>query len=389
MTTGANTDQTQWHTVTCDAHTYTLPIRYQNPVRISQGAFASVIRATDTEIGKQVAIKKMFRPFQNPVHAKRTYRELKLLTHLNHIDAQIVQIYNVFTPEQDVNQFQTLYFVFNYCPYDLNKVIRHSTQFTEAHIKHIIYSLFRGLKDLKPSNIGIDENSNVSILDFGVAHLLSDGIQNEYACARWWRAPEVFIHLERYNDKLDIWSVGCIMAELILLRPIFRGTDFTDQLNKIFDIIGTPDLTTLNETYTTELLYIKQYNYNYTENFLDSISYISRLQPRVKVDFNQLFGFKYQPGEAAPVSGVSSHGIDLLDHLLTFDPRSRPTAEEALAHPFLSDIREPIEEPSMEPVVDEHQDANQSTAQWKSLIWSMIENFQPPSWINEDIDNNI
>ncbi|CAF1215653.1 unnamed protein product [Adineta steineri] len=89
MTTGANTDQTQWHTVTCDAHTYTLPIRYQNPVHIAQDAFGSVIRATDTEIGKQVAIKKMLKPFQTPEHAKRTYRELKLLMHLNHIDAQV------------------------------------------------------------------------------------------------------------------------------------------------------------------------------------------------------------------------------------------------------------------------------------------------------------
>ncbi|CAF1215724.1 unnamed protein product [Adineta steineri] len=382
MTTGANTDQTQWHTVTCSVHTYTLPIRYQNPVHIAQDAFGSVIRATDTETGRQVAIKKMLKPFQTPEHAKRTYRELKLLMHLNHIDAQIVQIYNVFTPEQNVNQFQTLYFVFNYCQYDLDRVIRRRIPFTEEHIKHIIYSLFRGLKfmhsagvihrDLKPSNIGIDENCNVTILDFGVAHLLSDGIQTEYACVRWWRAPEVFIHLERYNDKLDIWSVGCIMAELILLRPIFRGTDSIDQLNKIFDIIGIPDLATLNETCT-----------------LDAISYISRLQPRAKVDFNQLFGFRYQPGEAAPVSGVSSHGIDLLDHLLTFDPRLRPTAEEALAHPFFSDYHDPGEEPSREPLIDEHQDSNQSTVQWKSLIWSMIENFQPPSWINEDIDNNI
>ncbi|CAF1215742.1 unnamed protein product [Adineta steineri] len=399
MTTGANTDQTQWHTVTCKEIIYTLPIRYQNPVPISQGAFGSVIRATDTETGRQVAIKKMLKPFQTPEHAKRTYRELKLLMHLNHIDAQIVQIYNVFTPEQNVNQFQTLYFVFNYCQYDLDRVIRRRIPFTEEHIKHIIYSLFRGLKfmhsagvihrDLKPSNIGIDENCNVTILDFGLARVLSDGIQTGYVATRWWRAPEVFVHWERYNDKLDIWSIGCIMAELILLRPIFRGTDHVDQLNKIFDLIGTPNLATLNETCTPELLYIVQYNYNYTENVLDAISYISRLQPRAKVDFNQLFGFRYQPGEAAPVSGVSSHGIDLLNHLLTFDPRLRPTAEEALAHPFLSGIREPTEEePSMEPVVDEHQDANQSTAQWKSLIWSMIENFQPPSWINEGIDNN-
>ncbi|CAF0840055.1 unnamed protein product [Adineta steineri] len=382
MTTGANTDQTQWHTVTCKEIIYTLPIRYQNPVHIAQGAFGSVIRATDTELGKQVAIKKMFSPFKTRVHAKRTYRELKLLMHLNHVDAQIVQLYNVFTPEKDVNQFQSLYFVLNYCQYDLNKVIRRRIPFTEELIKQIIYSLLRGLKfihsagvihrDLKPSNIGIDENSNVAILDFGLARVASDGVQTGYVATRWWRAPEVFVHWERYNDKLDIWSVGCIMAELILLRPIFNGTDSIDQLNKIFDVIGTPDLTTLNEICTP-----------------DAICYISRLQPKAKVDFNHLFGFKYQSGVADPVSGVSQQGIDLLDRLLTFDPRRRPAAEEALADPFLSDFRDPTDEPSMEPVIDEHRDAEQSTTQWKFLTWSMIENFQPPSWINENIDNNM
>ncbi len=63
---------------------------------------------------------------------------------------------------------------------------------------------------------------------------------------RWWRAPDVIVNWERYDNKIDIWSVGCIMAELILLKPLFRGTDRIDQLKKIFDIIGTPDLDTLN-----------------------------------------------------------------------------------------------------------------------------------------------
>jgi len=70
---------------------------------------------------------------------------------------------------------------------------------------------------------------------------------------RWWRAPEIYLRWEQYDEKLDIWSVGCIMAELILLRPIFRGRDHIDQLNKIFDVLGTPDLATLNEICTPGL----------------------------------------------------------------------------------------------------------------------------------------
>ena len=64
---------------------------------------------------------------------------------------------------------------------------------------------------------------------------------------RWWRAPEVYIYPREYDEKLDLWSVGCIMAELILLRPVFAGDDVVDQLNKIFNVIGTPDLATLND----------------------------------------------------------------------------------------------------------------------------------------------
>jgi serine/threonine protein kinase len=70
---------------------------------------------------------------------------------------------------------------------------------------------------------------------------------------RWWRAPDVIVDWERYDDKLDVWSVGCIMGELILLGPLFRGKDHIDQLNKIFDIIGTPDLDTLNAVCTPGL----------------------------------------------------------------------------------------------------------------------------------------
>jgi len=70
---------------------------------------------------------------------------------------------------------------------------------------------------------------------------------------RWWRAPEIYVRWEQYDDKIDIWSVGCIMAELILLRPIFRGKDYIDQLNKIIDVLGTPDSATLNEICTPSL----------------------------------------------------------------------------------------------------------------------------------------
>ncbi|CAF3472433.1 unnamed protein product [Rotaria socialis] len=374
-----NEDQPQWYNVTCGTCTYTLPVRYQDTVPIGQGAFGAVIRATDKKTGRRVAIKKLLRPFLTKTHAKRSYREVKVLIDLNHPNKQIVQLYDVFTPDERLQDFQTLYFVFNYIPYNMDRVIKRGLPVSDPHTKLIMYSVLRGLKyihsagilhrDLKPENVGIDNDSNVTILDFGLARTASDGIQTGYVSTRWWRAPEVYVNWERYDEKLDMWSIGCMMAELILLRPIFRGKDHIDQLNKIFDIIGTPNLETLHELCTAH-----------------TYSYISRLAPKPKQNFNQLFGFKYDVTGEKIISGVSPQGVDLLDRLLSFDPRLRPTAEEALAHPYLAEYHDPEDEPTTTRLVDNYQDADLSILEWKTLIWQMIQEFVPPSWINEDVN---
>ncbi|CAF0735443.1 unnamed protein product [Rotaria sp. Silwood1] len=103
--------QDEWYTVYCGPGKFILPLRYQNIALIGQGTYGIVVRATDTTTGKYVAIKKLLHPFQCETLAKRTYRELKFLIYLNHHNAQVVQLYNVFTPEQNVNEFQTLYII--------------------------------------------------------------------------------------------------------------------------------------------------------------------------------------------------------------------------------------------------------------------------------------
>ncbi|CAF0725236.1 unnamed protein product [Adineta ricciae] len=255
----ANSDQTQWHTFTCGEEEYTVPIRYKDPKKIGYGAFGAVAQMTDTVTGKIVAIKKLIQPFRGTEYAKRAYRELKLLMHLDHPGMHIVRLLNVFTPNNNLREFETFYLVMKYAGVDLNRIIKRHA-FTEEHIKQIIYSILRALKfahsaeilhrDLKPSNIGIDEDSNLTILDFGLGRVAADGDKTGYVQTRWWRAPDIYTNWQRYDDKLDMWSVGCIMGELILRKPIFPGKDHTDHLKKIFEIIGTPDRSTLDEICT-------------------------------------------------------------------------------------------------------------------------------------------
>ncbi|CAM4896127.1 unnamed protein product [Rotaria socialis] len=326
--TSNDSEQDGWYTASCGNCIFTLPTRYQNLVHIGYGTYGAVGRATDTLTGKSVAIKKLLQPFQTHIHAKRTYRELKLLIHLNHPDSQVIQLYNVFTPEKNVNEFKTLYLVFNDAGYDLNRMIKKLPP-TESYVKHMIYSILRGLKfihsagiihrDLKPSNIGIDKNSNATILDFGLARVESTALPTAYISSR-------------HGNYL--------------------------------------------------LLY---YFHDYCEK---AAGFILKMEPKQRKDFHELFGYKYGSKTPVPISGVSPKGIDLLERLLSFDPRQRPTVEEALAHPFLENLHDPMQEPTIDPMIDEHQDLDYTKEQWISIVWQTVQEFSPPLWINDDSDDD-
>ncbi|CAF1380959.1 unnamed protein product [Rotaria sordida] len=239
-------------------------------------------------------------------------------------------------------------------------------------IDNFIHSAGVLLRGLNLANIGIDKDSDVTILNFGLAHGASRGMLTEYIAHRWYHAPEMFLTDGTYDEKVDIWFVGCIMAELILLRPLFPGIDMIDQFQKIGDIIGTPDLTTLQEICTPA-----------------AYDYVSRFEPKSKKDLNELFGFCNDPSTQSIISGVSPKGVDFLDHLLSFDPRQRPTAKQALGHPFLETFHDEIDEPTAERVNDENQNAVHDIELWKSIIWQMVHEFVPPSWINDDSDDDL
>ncbi|NXY91327.1 MK14 kinase, partial [Alcedo cyanopectus] len=177
--------------------------------------------AFDTKTGLRVAVKKLSRPFQSIIHAKRTYRELRLLKHMKHENVTAVF------------PFDPRYLVTHLMGADLNNIVK-CQKLTDDHVQFLIYQILRGLKyihsadiihrDLKPSNLAVNEDCELKILDFGLARHTDDEMTG-YVATRWYRAPEIMLNWMHYNQTVDIWSVGCIMAELLTGRTLFPGTD--------------------------------------------------------------------------------------------------------------------------------------------------------------------
>jgi len=245
-----------------------VPERYQMLSPVGSGAYGQVCSAVDSKTENKVAIKKLARPFQSAIHAKRTYREMRLLNHMNH--ENVIGLLDVFTPGTSLTDFQDVYMVTHLMGADLNNIVK-TQKLSDDHVQFLVYQILRGLKyihsagiihrDLKPSNIAVNEDCELKILDFGLARPTETEMTG-YVATRWYRAPEIMLNWMRYTQTVDIWSVGCIMAELLTSRTLFPGTDHIDQLMRIMVLTGTPNpqlLVKLGSDEVTSIIYIILY----------------------------------------------------------------------------------------------------------------------------------
>ncbi|PNF26119.1 Mitogen-activated protein kinase 14B [Cryptotermes secundus] len=331
-----------------------VPQRYQMLTPVGSGAYGQVCSAVDTKMHVKVAIKKLARPFQSAVHAKRTYRELRMLKHMNH--ENVIGLLDVFHPSTSLDDFQQVYLVTHLMGADLNNIVR-TQKLSDDHVQFLVYQILRGLKyihsagiihrDLKPSNIAVNEDCELKILDFGLARPTENEMTG-YVATRWYRAPEIMLNWMHYNQTVDIWSVGCIMAELLTGRTLFPGTDHIHQLNLIMEILGTPH-----------------------EEFMQKISsesarnYIQSLPPLKKKDFRDVF------------KGANPLAIDLLEKMLELDADKRITAEDALAHQYLAQYADPSDEPVSAPYDQSFEDMDLPVEKWKELVYTEVIGFVP------------
>ncbi|XP_035952825.1 mitogen-activated protein kinase 13 isoform X2 [Halichoerus grypus] len=303
-----------------------LPKTYVSPTHVGSGAYGAVCSAIDNRSGEKVAIKKLSRPFQSEILAKRAYRELRLLKHMQHENT------------------------------DLQKIM--GMEFSEDKIQYLVYQMLKGLKyihsagvihrDLKPGNLAVNEDCELKILDFGLARH-ADAEMTGYVVTRWYRAPEVILSWMHYNQTVDIWSVGCVMAEMLTGKTLFKGKDYLDQLSQILKVTGVPGAEFVQKL-----------------NDKAAKSYIQALPQSPKKDFSQLFPH------------ASPQAIDLLEKMLELDVDKRLTASQALAHPFFEPFRDPEEETeSPQPFDDSLEHEKLTVDEWKQHLYKEIVNFSP------------
>ncbi|KAM9704939.1 mitogen-activated protein kinase 12-like [Menidia menidia] len=241
---------------------------------------------------------------------------------------------------------------------DLGKLMK-VERLSEDRVQFLVYQMLRGLKyihsagiihrDLKPGNLAINPDCELKILDFGLARQ-ADSEMTGYVVTRWYRAPEVILSWMRYTQTVDIWSAGCILAEMLLGRPLFKGSDHLDQLREIMKVTGTP-----GPDFVLKL------------ESPDAKNYIRNLPKVPKKDLRSLF------------SKASSDALGVLERMLLLDPDSRPGAAGALELPFFSPFREQQEEAGAPPYDQNMDNSDLPLDQWKRHTFTEILTFRPDS----------
>ncbi|NWR39342.1 MK15 kinase, partial [Tachuris rubrigastra] len=321
-------------------------------------AYGIVWKAIDRKTGEIVAVKKIFDAFRNRTDAQRTFREIMFLQEFGE-HPNIIKLLDVIQAEND----KDIYLIFESMETDLHAVIKKGNLLKDIHKCYILYQLLKATKfihsgnvihrDQKPSNILLDAECCVKLCDFGLARSLcqqgkdqASPALTEYVATRWYRAPEILLASRSYTKGVDMWSIGCILAEMLLGKPLFPGTSTMNQIEQILRVIPAPspeDILSLQSEYKA--------------------SVINHMSSRQRVTFEEIFP-----------SSTPLPALDLLKKLLIFNPDKRLTAEEALQHPYVNRFHCPSREPSLDynVVLPLGDDIQLSVAEYRNKLYELI-----------------
>lgn len=290
--------------------------------KIDEGTYGVVYRARDKKTGEIVALKKVKMEKEREGFPLTSLREINILLSFHH--PSIVDVKEVVVG----SNLDSIFMVMEYMEHDLKGLMETMKQpFSQSEVKCLMLQLLEGVKylhdnwvlhrDLKTSNLLLNNRGELKICDFGLARQYGSPLKpyTHLVVTLWYRAPELLLGAKQYSTAIDMWSLGCIMAEMLSKEPLFNGKTEFDQLDKIFRTLGTP-----NETIWPGF---------------------SKL-PGVKVNFVKhqynLLRKKFPPTSFTGLPVLSDSGFDLLNKLLTYDPEKRITAEAALNHEWFREV---------------------------------------------------
>nr|QNH86181.1 cyclin dependent kinase 1 [Meretrix meretrix] len=287
---------------------------YTKIEKIGEGTYGVVYKGKNKKTGKLVALKKIRLESEDEGVPSTAIREISLLKELQHP--------NIVCLEDVLMQENKLYLVFEFLSMDLKKymdTIPSGQYMDKMLVKSYTYQIIQGIlfchqrrvlhRDLKPQNLLIDNNGVIKLADFGLARAFGIPVRvyTHEVVTLWYRAPEILLGSQRYSTPVDVWSVGCIFAEMVTKRPLFHGDSEIDQLFRIFRTLTTP-----------------------TEDTWPGVSSMPDYKPTFpNWKTNQL---------ANSVKQLDNNGLDLLQQMLIYDPSLRLTARDALNHPYFANL---------------------------------------------------
>ncbi|CAO3695446.1 unnamed protein product [Umbelopsis ramanniana] len=298
---------------------------YEKLNRIEEGAYGIVFRARDRKTGDIVALKKFKLEKEKngfPITSLREIRTLMLAKHPN-----IVNIREIVVGDK----YDQIFMVMDFIDHDLKSLMEDmKSPFLQSEVKTIMIQLLSAValmhdnwmihRDLKTSNLLLNNRGQIKVADFGLARTYGSPLGNmtQLVVTLWYRAPELLLGAKEYSTAVDMWSIGCIFAELVRKEPLLPGRSEIEQLDKIFKLLGMPN----------DKIWPGFSDLPHAKN----IAFVNQPYNNLRSKFLYL----------------TEAGIDLMSKLLTYDPKKRISAEEALNHPYFSESPAP-KDPAMFP----------------------------------------
>ncbi|KAH9580082.1 Protein kinase domain [Trypanosoma melophagium] len=360
--------QRGWKTYRVRGHAFEVEDRYTLTSIAGSGAYGVVCAAIDNMTLRDVAIKRVAGIFDDLTDGRRIWREIVIHRLLRKSGCRnMLNLLRVVPPRDGIAEFRDLYIVTDLYNTDLHAVIQRTRNTSIDTLKRVMVSVIRCVcdmhrlgiihRDLKPSNIllgGEPDSYNAVVCDFGLARagisdLKEPLVLTDYVVTRWYRPPELLL-MCRYSFPVDLWAIGCIIAEYVMGRPLFGGRDYVQQLQLVLSSVPVTGT-------------------GFIQSNANALSFLNE----------NIRKYKNTRPLDQELRALPPDGLDLVTKLLAFEPDKRLTAQQALEHPFFASVGGPGTEhhkplPKIDLSFDLH--AEISEAQLRRFMWAEVVYYQ-------------